>query len=144
MVENSNVEIITALDEGEYEIAGEKVLVKQCGMLPVHFVSRKTGHKIADGFRERDFSYWYDAADDMITPILYNTFTAEGFEPILVSGNKDENGVWNEAYAAAIKEYNGKYYVICLADIRTENPVAQRFLRNIYAYAENGQERKTI
>jgi len=144
VVENGNVEIITALDEGEYEIAGEKVLVKQCGMLPLHFVSRKTRHKIAEGFRERDFSYWYDKANDMITPILYNTFTAEGFEPILVSENKNKNGIWDEAYAAAIKEYKGKYYVICLADLRSENPVAQRFLRNIYAYAESEHERKNI
>lgn len=105
-------------------------------MLPLHFVSRKTGHAIVEEFKERDFSYWYNKEEDKITPLLYKTFTAEGFTPILTSGNKDQDGRWDEAFAAAAKEYNGKLYVICLAQLRTENPVAKRFLNNIYKYAE--------
>ena len=102
-----NVELINMLEPGEYEIAGEKIIVKQCGMLPVHFVSRKTGHSMVSQFRENDFSYWYNADADMITPILFNTFEAEGFTPILISGNIDKSGNWNKALAAAEKFYNG-------------------------------------
>ena len=129
--ENKNVEIISMLEEGEYEFAGEKVKVSKCGMLPLHFVACNTGHEIAEEFEEKDFSYWYDRKRDMITPILYNTFEAEGFTPILTSGNMDENGDWNKVLACAEKEYNGKRYIICNVDLRTENPVAKRFLRKI-------------
>ncbi len=133
--ENDRVEIITDLEAGEHIIAGETVNVKECSMLPLHFVSRKTGHEIVAEFKEKDFSYWYDKEEDMITPLLYKTFTASGFTPILTSSNKDEEGAWNRVYAAAMKEHEGKLYVICLTELRTENPVAQRFLSNIYKYA---------
>lgn len=56
----------------------------------------------------------------MITPILYNTFEADGFTPILTSGNTDENGVWHEVLACAEKVYNGKRYIICNVDLRCE------------------------
>ncbi len=128
---SEDVEFITNLQPGEYEIAGEKIIVKACGMLPVHFVSRKTGHSAVGEFQERDFSYWYDKKNDMIMPILYNTFEADGFTPILTSGNTDDNGVWHKVLACAEKVYEGKRYVICNVDLRQENPIAQRFMRNI-------------
>ena len=130
--ENDNVVLIQNLPVGEHEIAGEKVVVKECGMLPLHFVSRNTGHPAVAEFGEKDFSYWYDAKEDMITPILTTTFTASGFTPILISGNQDANGKWTKALAAAEKVYNGKRYVICQVDLRMENPVAKRFVRNLY------------
>ncbi len=126
-----DVEFITNLQPGEYEIAGEIVKVKPCGMLPVHFASRKTGHSAVAEFKEKDFSYWYNKESDMITPILYNTFEAEGFTPVLTSGNMDDNGIWHKVLACAEKVYEGKRYVICNVDLREENPIAQRFMRNI-------------
>lgn len=130
--ENDNIVLLQKLPVGEHEIAGEKVTVKNCGMLPLHFVSRKTGHKAVSEFEPKDFSYWYDKSCDMITPILDTTFTASGFEPVLISGNQDDNGNWTTALACAVKEYNGKKYVVCQLDLRCENPVAKRFLKNIY------------
>ena len=132
IVENDNVVLLDELPIGEHIIAGEKIVVKKCGMLPLHFVSRNTGHSAVAEFGEKDFSYWYDADEDMITPILKTTFTAEGFTPILTTGNKDENGKWRQALAVAEKTYEGKRYIICQVDLRTENPVAKRFLRNIH------------
>ena len=132
IVENDNVVLVKNLPVGEHEIAGEKVVVKECGMLPLHFASRKTGHPAVSEFEEKDFSYWYDKKEDMITPVLTTTFTADGFTPILTSGNKDENGNWVKVCAAAEKMYEGKRYVICQLDLRTENPVAKRFLKNLY------------
>ena len=130
--ENDNIVLIEKLSEGTYEIAGETVTVKNCGMLPLHFVSRKTGHKAVDGFKPKDFSYWYNKSEDMITPIIDATFKADGFTPILLSGNQDKNGNWDTEFACAVKEYDGKKYVISQVDLRTENPVAKRFLKNIY------------
>ena len=51
--------------------------------------------------------------------------------PILLSGNLDDEEEWNPALAAAEKWYQGKRYVICQVDLRQENPVAKRFLRNL-------------
>ena len=100
-------------------------------MLPVHFASRKTGHPAVEGFEEKDFSYWYDKSVDMITPIIYNTFEAEGFTPILLSGNTNDDNEWGQTLACAEKDYNGKKYIICNVDLRQENPVAQRFINSI-------------
>ena len=44
----------------------------------------------------------------------------------------DEQGNWGPVLAAAEKLYEGKHYVICQLDLRQENPVAKRFLRNLY------------
>lgn len=129
--ENENVVLIEKLEPGRYDIAGEEVIVKECGMLPLHFVSRKTGHEAVAEFKPKDFSYWYNKSEDMITPIIQSTFTATGFTPILTSGNMDNDGEWGKTLAAAVKEYNGKKYVICQVDLRCENPVAKRFLKNI-------------
>lgn len=134
--ENSNVVIVGPLEEGAYEIAGERVNVKNCGMLPLHFASAATGHEIVDGFKEGDISYWYNSKEDMITPLLYATFTADGFAPVVTSGNKTETGAWDKVLAVGVKYYEGKLYVICQLDLRQENPVAKRLLKSIYDYAE--------
>ena len=127
---NENVVLINP-PVGEHIIAGERVTVKECGMLPVHFVSAKTGHSLVKDFKTKDFSYWYDKSEDMITPIAEKTFTADGFEPVLISMNKNEEGEWTDAVICGEKEYEGKRYVICTADLRCENPVAKRFLANV-------------
>lgn len=125
---NDKVRIITDLPVGEHMIAGERVTVKECGMLPLHFASRKTGHEFVKGLEARDVSYFFDKKADMITPLLKKTFTADGFTPILLSGNKDERGDWCEVYAAAEKVVDGVRTVICFVDLREENPIAERLL----------------
>ena len=131
ITENEDVVFLKNLPVGTYEIAGETVVVKPCGMHSLHFVSRKTGHPAVAEFDEKDFSYWYDREQDMITPLLDTTFTAEGFTPILISGNKDEEGKWGRALACAEKVYEGKKYIICQLNLRKENPVVKRFVRNL-------------
>lgn len=101
-------------------------------MLPVHFVSRKTGHAAVSEFSSKDFSYWYSKNDDRIAPLCYNTFEAEGFTPILTSGNMDGTGKWGTALVCAEKNFEGQKYIICNVDLRTENPTAAYFLDNLY------------
>lgn len=72
--------------------------------------------------KEQDFSYWYDAKEDCITPLLDTTFTVEGFTPILLSNNMDEQGNWGPVLAAAEKLYEGKHYVICQLELRGRKP----------------------
>ncbi len=116
---------------GIHEIAGEQIEVKECGMLPVHFVSRKTGHRCVAKFGPRDFSFWYDKEKDRIAPIAERTFTAPGFTPILLSGNKGAKGQWESAYVCAEKWYRNKRYIVCTADLRLEEPIAKLFLAEL-------------
>lgn len=95
-------------------------------MSPVHFASRKTGHPAVAEFEPEDIRYFYDAEEDMITPIVTHTFEADGFTPILVGGNTDDDGNWHKVMIAGEKEWNGKKYVVCNVDLRTENPIAER------------------
>ena len=134
--ENKNVVIYNNLKPGEYEIAGETVKVTACGMSPVYFVSRNTNHNAVLEFRKRDFSFWYNKAEDRISAICAATFEAPGFTPILTGGNQVNNGNWQVGWGptlvAAEKVFEGKRHIICQVDSRTENPVAKRFLRNLY------------
>ena len=43
----------------------------------------------------------------------------------------DADGNWGPALICGEKEHDGKRYIVCTLDIREENPVAQRFLRNL-------------
>ncbi len=125
---NDDVVLITDLEIGEHEIAGETVKVES-GFSSCDyriFVSRDTGHPAVAEFREKDFSLWYDKKKDRISHITEKKFTAEGFVPILSFKH------YAKSMVAGVKEHEGKKYVICLADLRTENPVAERFLENLY------------
>lgn len=70
----------------------------------------------------------------MTTPILAITFETVAFTPILISGNSDEKGKWTKALTTAEKQYEGKHYLICKVDLRTENLVAKRFKKNLLVF----------
>ena len=127
-----NCDIIYLDTPGEYVIAGKKVTVKASAMSPLHFVSRDTGHPAVSDFLPHDFSYWYDAASDMITPIAENSFTLEGAVPILTSGNTNDRGKWEKTLACAEINDGGKKYIVTTLDLRRENPVAKTFLKKLY------------
>lgn len=122
--------VFLELKPGSYRIGQAVVTVKGSGMLPMHFVSTDTGHRLVENFEAFDFSNWYDKKEDRITPILDTTFTGEGFRPILQSGNTDENGEWGHAAAAAeIPMGLGRIYVcqVKLAGRMADNPAAKEF-----------------
>ena len=122
--------VFLELPEGEYEIFGSTVTVKTCGMFPVYFVSRDTGHPLAAGFRPDDFRLWYDPALGRLAPLLDTTVIAPGFAPVLTSGNKDDAGLWQTESAAAQAEYGRGRVTLCqlkLAGRAAANPVARQF-----------------
>ncbi|MBQ7108996.1 MAG: hypothetical protein IJN99_01385 [Clostridia bacterium] len=124
-----DIVIITDLEIGEHEIAGETVKVEGTSYdLDIFrlFVSRNTGHSAVAEFKEFDFSMWYDKEADMIMPIAPKKFTARGFVPILIG-----EGAYSDSMVVGVKEYQGKKYVISFLDIRVENPIAERFLNNL-------------
>ena len=130
---DNNTIWITDLTVGEHQIAGEKVVVKNLPMGPAHFVAMDENSDITDKFKPLDFRFWYNKSADMITPICSKSFTAENFTHILIApdaqwNNPDSEKKKIESCAVAEKYYDGKRYIISLLEIRTENPVAQRFL----------------
>ncbi len=129
-VKNGARAVFFELPPGKYDIAGSPVEVKPCSMNPVQFVSRKTGHPLVSGFLQDDFKFWYDEQAGYITPILYNTFLADDFIPVLTSGNLNPDNVWDKALAAAEKKYGSGSFIINqvkLAGRLKTNPAAGIF-----------------
>ena len=140
LAKEGNTVVIEDLEPGEYELCGHKIKVKSCGMRPLHFVSRKTGHPLVAGFEKDDFRLWYSEKDDMMTPLISRTFTADGFSPILISGNNERGSAWGKPLHTAlvtgeIKCGKGKIVINMLdLDSHLKNPAAVKFYNRLYRY----------
>ncbi len=125
--------VISMLEPGEYLIADSKVRVKSCGMRPLNFVSRKTGHKLVEGFEKNDFRYWYSEKEDRITPVIYATLVCDDFNTVLYSGNCDKGSAWqnpvHQVAACAEKDYGKGKIVLNQVDLDNHltNPIARIF-----------------
>ena len=140
IAEKGRTVVVSGLEPGEYEIANSKVKVKACGMRPLNFVSRKTGHELVKGFGKNDFRFWYDEKKDMITPIIYSTLVCDEFNPILLSGNCDKGSAWqnpvHQVTACAEKKYGKGKIVLNQVDLDNHliNPVAKIFKNRLNNY----------
>lgn len=140
LTENGKTVIVEALSAGEYNVDGASFKVKNCGMRALHFVSRKTGHPLVKDFEKNDFSFWYDEKADMMTPLVRQTFTGEGFVPILTSGNTLSGSAWGKPLFPAlicgeIPLGRGKLIVSTLElEKHLSNPVAVKFSNRLKNY----------
>ena len=106
-------------------MAGERIIVKDCDNR--NYVSAQTGHPAVSEFKKNDFRFWYDKDTDMLSAMTDKTFESEGFSPILTAWDgKKESAVLAE------KKVDGKVYVISVMNLRIENPIAKRLLKNLY------------
>lgn len=129
--------VFLELREGKFQVAESTVKVIPCGMNPVHFVSRATDHPLVTDFNADDFKFWYDADRGYVTPLLATTFTAEGWRPILTSGNGSWGSDWQPALAAAEISYGAGRFRICqmtLAGRMQISPVARLFARRLLGF----------
>ena len=126
---NDNVIFITEPQPGEFEAAGERIIVKNCDNR--NYVSAQTGHPTVQEFKNNDFRFWYDKNTDMLNVMTDKLFYAEGFNPILTAWDGEK-----EAVVIGEKRYGGKTYVVSTMEFKLENPVAKRLLRNIYLFAD--------
>lgn len=132
--------IIEQLKPGTYQIGDEEVKVKSCGMRALHFVSRKTGHPLVDGFTPYDFQQWYDEKQDMMTPLIRYTFTAAHAKPILTSGNSLTGSAWGQklytALACAEIPVGAGKIIINEVDLDShlKNPIALQFKNRLVTY----------
>jgi hypothetical protein len=120
---------------GRYDIAGTEVRVEPCGMGGRHFVSRDTGHPLAAGFQPRDFQLWHDPAGDRPSPLLETVLEADGWTPVLMSGNGGWEVDWHAAPAAAELTRGDGAYVGCQVKLagRLVNPAARVFAGRLLA-----------
>jgi len=103
------------MPSGDYEIGDNEITVRDCGMMPVHTVSLAKESVLEGKVTSQDFRFWYDSTVNRISPLLERTFIADGFKPILTSGNMNEQGEWGAALAVAEKAYGKGRIVICQA-----------------------------
>ena len=124
---------ILPMKQGEYEIAGKAIRVKDCRMNPVYAVSRDTGHRCVAGLQKNDFGYFYDSQADQMTPLLYATFEADGVTPILLASNRKDSDDFVPCYACGSYPVGKGNVVLCQADLehKTENPVVVKFLNQL-------------
>lgn len=125
--------VFSPLSEGEYNIAGKRVVVTDCRMHPLYAVSRDTGHPAVADFAANDFAYWYDSREDRLAPIIFATFRAEDAIPVLTSGNKQANGEWEQELAVGEWPVGRGKAVICQLHLhnKEKNPVANHFVGKI-------------
>lgn len=130
--------VFIELPVGEYDIGGSRVRVEECVMRAREFVSRATGHPLVEGFEPDDFRCWYDPVAGYFRPLLPTVFDAEGWQPILTSGNGIwGGGAWRRMYAAAAKPTGRGEYIVCqiaIAGRTRHNPVAGLFARRLLGW----------
>jgi len=128
-VESGTTLLLMNLPAGTFNFAGNRIEVKECGMMPVHFTAPSP-----EDVDDKDFRFWYDPAVDRISPILYSTFMAEGFSPILTSGNTNDAGEWGMALAVGEKSFGKGKIAICQVVLEGRlafNPPATILLRRL-------------
>jgi len=140
MAMNGETVIVNGLRPGEYHFGEVSFKVKACGMRPLHFVSRKTGHPLTAGYTPYDFRLWYNENADMITPIIRCTFLGEGATPILTSGNSLKGSAWGQplypAFACAEWKIGKGKLIVNEVDLEShlQNPVARSFYNRLVTY----------
>lgn len=126
--------VLSELPPASYPINKDVIEVKKCGFSPLDFASRATGHPVVAPFAGGDFRYWHDASADRITPLLPATFQAEGWTPILVSGEAGWGATPRPSLAAAeLRHGKGiiRISLISLAGRTATNPAALLYARRL-------------
>ncbi len=122
------------LPSGVFDICGQTMDIKFSAMLPLHFVSRDTGHPSVANLKAEDVRYWYDEALGRISPILMDSFCDDTFTPILSTGNANDKKEWAYALACAEKKIGNGKFILCQVDIANRvstNPVAREIVEKL-------------
>ncbi|MGQ7868846.1 glycoside hydrolase family 2 protein [Sunxiuqinia sp. sy24] len=119
---------------GKHQIGDTEITVQNTSMGSYYFASPQTGHRFTKDARPFDFRMWFDEKEEYIMPFLNKIVIAEGWSPILSSGNT--NWVKDDGKAAAVAELPlGKgEIIICELEFVNKlktNPTAQIFLTKL-------------
>jgi hypothetical protein len=129
------VALVLEFPVGKHGVAGRKLEIEECGMSPINFVSRDTGHVFVKDFKPNDFRLWYDAKQDrpnvMASTIIAHT---KRWKPILKTGNGGWTMPWKPAFACVEAKQGRGYWRVCQVQLSGRikgNPVAEIFARRL-------------
>ncbi|MBP3627461.1 MAG: hypothetical protein J6J39_05425 [Clostridia bacterium] len=125
--------LISALNEGEYDIAGKNIRVTACRMSPIYAVSRDSGHPATEGLEPDDLAYCYDSVRDRLAPLIFATFEAEDITPVILSCNRINSSHFTPQYACGTYNVGKGKVVICQLDLdnKEKNPAVVKLLNNL-------------
>jgi len=126
--------VFLPLPPGTHDIGTSHVEVRRAGMGPRHFVSCDSGHPIVEGFRREDFKFWFNEALGHVSPILDTVIEADGWTPILLSGDGGWDRPWGKVPVAAERMEGRGCWRVCQVQwihrIHT-NPAARLFAKKL-------------
>ncbi len=144
LVEDGAKILFFTLPMGTTKIAGTEISVSRPATRPLHFVARNSEHPMVADLQKHDIRYWFDEEKGFISPILKESFDAEGFEGILTTKKRvnDPNsklkgvtsGIWSKTFAAAERKHGNGWIRICQIDLQNRiltNPVATTLLERM-------------
>lgn len=123
------------LPQGRYQIAGSEVHSFDTVMGDYYFVSPKTGHELVEWAEPMDFKFWFNEQANVVTPFIGNVLKADGWTPILVTGQTSWGSRDEGPYLAAAEKRQGKgTYAICQLRLNHRvkaNPSARKFIHKL-------------
>lgn len=129
-VKQGSVAVFLSLKEGVRRIGGHGVSVGRAGMGSRHFVSCDSVHPLVQGFEREDFKFWHDERFGHPSPILHTVLEADGWTPILLSGDGGWARPWGSVPVAVEMEEGLGCWRICQVDLLSRvrtNPAATEF-----------------
>ena len=102
---------------------------------PRHFVSCDSGHPMVEGFEREDFKFWFDETTGHATPLLTTVLEADGWTPILLSGDGGWGRSWGPVPVAAERADGKGCWRICQVELLNRlktNPAAALFAARLF------------
>jgi hypothetical protein len=127
--------VLLSLPVGTHMVGSHSIEVRIAGMGPRHFVSCDSGHPLVEGFKHEDFKFWFNETLGHASPILATVLEADGWSPILQSGDGCWGRPWGPVPVSVEKSDGEGSWRICQVELPNRlrsNPAAaifaQRFL----------------
>jgi hypothetical protein len=119
---------------GTHILAGDQVVIANTAQGPRLFASRATGHPLVAGFAPHDFSFWYQAQEQGIRPLVGSVATVpSGWKAVVMAG-QETDGKWGWVPTVAEKTDGRGSWIICQLRFtgRIEgNPAARLFAQRL-------------
>jgi hypothetical protein len=132
LVQAGKTALFLELPEGRYAICNSDVHSFNTVMGDYYFVSPKTEHALVQWAEPMDFKFWFNEQAEVVTPFIGNVLKADGWTPILTTGQTSWGSRDEGPYLAAAEKKSGKgNYIICQLQMNhrlNSNPTAQQFI----------------
>jgi hypothetical protein len=132
LVRAGKTALFLELPEGRYAIGGSDVHSFDTVMGDYYFVSPNTGHALVQWADPMDFKFWFNEQADVVTPFIGNVLKADGWTPILSTGQTSWGSRDEGPYLAVAEKKSGKgTYIICQLQLNhriNANPTAKKFI----------------